>query len=90
MDFYGADLPNPDIVDEEYAWRKRKWVNTPAQSRPQSLRDCLAPGVCTMPNIRILLQLFATLPLSTCSCERSASALSGLGYSDIVPIHVPV
>ena len=31
-----------------------------------------------MPNLRVLLQLFATLPLSTCSCERSASALRRL------------
>jgi hypothetical protein len=27
-----------------------------------------------MPNLRIFLQLFAKLPLSTCSCEHSASA----------------
>ena len=48
------------------------------QFRLQSLKDCLAAGVCPMPNIRILLQIFATLPLSTCCCERSASALRRL------------
>ena len=76
--FYSADLPNPDIVDEEFVRWKRKWLNIPPQSRSQSLKDCLAPGVCTMPNLRVLMQLFATLPLSTCSCERSGSALRRL------------
>ena len=40
--------------------------------------DCLTAEVCTMPNIQVLLQLFATLSLSTCSCEHSASALRRL------------
>ena len=78
VDFYSADLSNPDIVDEEFARWKRKWANVPVQSRPQALKDCLAPGVCTMPNVHALLQVFATLPLSTCSCECSASALRWL------------
>ena len=36
-----------------------------------------APDVslCTVLNVCVLLQLFATPPLSTCTCERSASAL---------------
>ena len=75
VDFYSTDLPNPDIVNQEFACWKRKWANVPVQSRPQALKDCLAPGVCTMPNVYILLQHFATLPLSTCSCEPSTSAL---------------
>ena len=78
VDFYSTDLPNPDILDEEFARWKRKWVDVPLQSRPKTLKDCLATRVCSMPNLRILLQLFATLPLNTCSCERSASALRRL------------
>lgn len=78
LQFYRSDLLNPDIVDEEFARWKRKWADVPLQLRPQNLQACLAPGVCTLSNIHILLQLFATLPLSTCSCERSASALRWL------------
>ena len=32
----------------------------------------------TLPNIFTLLKLFATLPLSSCACERSASVLRRL------------
>ena len=78
VDFYITDLPNPDIVDEEFARWKRKWINVPLTSRPQTLKTCLAAEICTMLNICVLLQLFATLPLSTCSCKRSASALRRL------------
>ena len=73
--FYKTDLPNADIVDEEFCRWKKKWVGVPLTQHPQNLQDCLAPGICPLPNIRTLLQLFATLPLSTCSCERSGSAL---------------
>jgi hypothetical protein len=78
IDFYETDLPNPDIVYEEFARWKRKWINVPLKSCPQTLKGCLATEICTMPNICVLLQLFATLPLSSCSCERSASALRRL------------
>ena len=57
---------------------KKENGRVPLNSCPQTLMDCLAAEICTMPNIRVLLQLFATLPLSTCSCERSASALRRL------------
>ena len=76
--FYKTDLLNADIVDEEFCRWKRKWVGVPLPQRPQNLQDCLAPVVCPLPNIRTLLQLFATLPLSTCLCERSGSALRRL------------
>lgn len=77
--FYNDDLPNPMIIDEEMHVWKTKWLSVEAQERPKSLQDCLK--VCsktTLPNIFCLLKLFSTLPVSSCSCERSASTLRRL------------
>ena len=77
IDFYKDDLPNPDIVDEELCRWKTKWFSMPLEDRPQLLTECLKQ-CSNFPNIFALLKLFATLPLSSCSCERSASALRRL------------
>ena len=77
--FYKDDLPNYIIIDEElYRWRM-KWLAVPIDKRPQTLTESLK-SVCHsgLPNISMLLKLFATIPLSSCSCERSASALRRL------------
>ena len=82
IDFYSDDLPNSDIIDEEFSRWKRKWLCVPLKDRPETLAESLKQ-CCqqTLPNIFTLLKLFATLPLSSCSCERSASALRRLhGY----------
>ena len=77
--FYGKDLPNRSIVDEEYERWKAKWLSIPSQDRPQNLSDSLKQYCShSLPNIFTLLKLFATLPLSSCSCERSASAMRRL------------
>ena len=36
---YGDDLPNKDIVDEEYARWKAKWIEVPLKHRPHTLSD---------------------------------------------------
>ena len=82
IDFYSDDLPNSDIIDEEFSRWKCKWLCVPLKDRPETLAESLKQ-CCqqTLPNIFTLLKLFATLPLSSCSCERSASALRRLhGY----------
>ena len=46
---------------------------------PKTLSELLANcNSVSMPNVFTLLKLFATLPLSSCSRERSASALRRL------------
>ena len=72
--FYKDDLPNPGIVDEALCRWKTKSPSMPLKDRPQLLTECLK-RCSNFPNIFALLKLFATLPLSSCSCERSASAL---------------
>ena len=76
---YSDDLPNPLILDEELHRWKLRWLEVSQQGRPETLSDALKQ--CSpehLPNINTLLKLFATLPLSSCSCERSASALCRL------------
>ena len=49
------------------------------ENRPKSISESLKEcPQAALPNIFTLLQLFATLPLSSCSCERSGSALKRL------------
>ena len=77
--FYNDDLPNPLILDEELHVWKTKWLSVETQKQPKSFQECLK--VCskaTLPNIFCLLKLFSTLPVSSCSCERSASTLRRL------------
>jgi len=40
---YGDDLPNhsKDIIDEEYARWKTKWIEIPLKNRPKTLSDSL-------------------------------------------------
>ena len=79
IDFYRSDLPNADIVDEEFARWKAKWIQVPRDDRPASVEASLkASGIGSFPSITVLLKLFAVLPLSSVSCERSASVLRRL------------
>ncbi len=79
VEFYSEDLPNADIVDEEFYRWKHKWLLIPSQNRPHTLHEVLQQ--CSEHGflyLFTLLKLFATIPLSSCSCERSASALKRL------------
>ena len=75
VSFYKDDLPNSDLVEEFHLW-KSKWLAVPKEERPQTISKAMQQS--TLPNIYMLLKLFATPPLSLCSCERSASTLRRL------------
>ena len=75
--FYKDDLTNPDVIDEELHRWKMKWLSVLNDDRPRLLSHALKE-CSSFPNVFILLKLFATLPLSSCSCERSASVLRRL------------
>ena len=77
VNFYKDDLQNPDVIDEELHCWKLKWLAMPIEDRPQILSTTLKESG-SFPNIFTLLKLFATLPLTSCSCECSASALRRL------------
>lgn len=79
INFYKDDLPNPSVVDEEFQRWKVQWLSTPTEDRPDTLNRCLKScSPESIPNIFMLLKLFATLPMTSCSCERSASDLRRL------------
>ena len=79
ISFYSDDLPNGNILDEELCRWKSKWLCVPVEDRPQTLSDCLKQcSPITFSNIFTLLNFFATMPLSSSSCERSGSALKRL------------
>ena len=79
IDLYSDDLPNPNILDEEISRWRSKWLPIPQQDHPETLSEALKQCCSeTLPNVSRLLRLFATIPLSSCSCERSASALKHL------------
>ena len=79
VEFYEDDLPNSCIIDEEFVRWKVMWLSMPVKDRPQTLSESLqCCSTLSLPNIHILLKLFAMLPFSTCLCERSASALRRL------------
>ena len=79
VQYYKDDLPNSCVVDEEFERWKQKWVAMPINRRPETLNKCLKE-CCpkTLPNLFVLLKIFATIPMSACSCERSASGLRRL------------
>lgn len=77
--FYADDLPNAGIIDEEFHLWKSMWLSVPINERPETLSNsmkCISQR--SLPNIFTLLKIFATIPLSSCSCERSASTLRRL------------
>ena len=73
------DLPSPELMDAELRrWRNRhiamlheKRLRSPAIS----IKECDATD---FPNISVLLTIACIIPVTSCECERSASALRRL------------
>ena len=74
-DYYHSDLPHRVMLASEF----RSWVGRwkkPGCSIPEKLVDTLrACDSLSYPNIRVLLELALTLPITSCECERSFSQL---------------
>ena len=76
---YQQDLPSPELLEMEMCRWKCKFSTVPADKLPNSPSEAIK--VCDAqlyPNIRILLQIACTLPVTSCECERSASVLRRL------------
>ena len=78
VEFYLDDLPNPMALDAEIDLWEKYW-ETYNGSRPANacatLKCINFPG---FENIKIALRILATLPVTSCECERSISALRRL------------
>ena len=77
LSFYGDDFPHFLAFESELTMWKHKWMrekqlastlNTSEKAIPYADEDFFA-------NIRVLLSIMATLPVTSCECERSISML---------------
>ena len=74
---YEDDLPNPLGLDELELW-KAYWVGFEG-THPSSVASTLkAISFDSFANIKIALRILATLPVTSCECERSFSAMRRL------------
>lgn len=75
---YAQDLSTDDnsILKAELRIWRHQWRNK--QIKPESAIDTLPHCTAVVPNIKILLQLFATLPVTSATPERTFSALKRL------------
>ena len=73
--FYIDDLPNPLALDAELSLWKTYWV-TFTGPRPSNIASTLkAISFDGFENIKVLLRILGTLPITSCECERSISQL---------------
>ena len=77
--FNSRDLPSPELIPQELLRWKMKWKSIPRDKVPMSCAETLhniAPDLYS--SKFVLLKLAATLPVTSCECERSASSLRRL------------
>lgn len=70
---YSCDLPHPLSLSGEITLWKELWSGR--EHRPQTAAEAHQEANEFFPNVKTLLQLLATIPVSTCSVERSFSSL---------------
>ncbi|CAH3108699.1 unnamed protein product, partial [Pocillopora meandrina] len=77
VDLYKDDLPSPQLFSSEFQRWKIMVQNgrIAADSCASSLKACDPDD---FPNLCILLKIAATLPVTTCECERSISTMRRL------------
>lgn len=75
LQFWQTDLESPSSLRNEIKWWKIKWQKH-SDKVPENLVECLQEvDVDEFPNIRKLLIVGCTLPISSCEAERSFSTL---------------
>lgn len=78
LSMYTDDLPEPRYLQTELRTWESKW-ETASGAPPETLADLL-PRIdkITFPNLYTAFQIAATIPVTSCSCERSISVLRRL------------
>ena len=78
-DLYQDDLPSPDCVHSEFECWQLKWQQQLEEhgekSLPTSPTQTIRLTSTMYPNIRALISILCTLPVTSCSAERSFSGL---------------
>ena len=76
---YKDDLPSPELTLTGLRRWKAWYSGISMEFQPSTpaavIKDCDSD---LYPNVRVLLQIACTLPVTSCDCERSASALRSL------------
>ena len=77
LKIYSSFLANgSEACKSEFERWQRKWAKVSPDHRPGTLVDALRScNKISYPNIAILLQIFATIPVITTTAERSFSSL---------------
>lgn len=76
IEVYASFIKDPImVVKGEYMLWRKKWENVPAKSRPSSSISALDHCSEIFQNISLLLQLLATLPVTTAQAERVFSKM---------------
>lgn len=77
--FYESLLPDATVINEEFSMWKLKWLKYDVEKKPSNAIDSLLEcDARFFPNIRKLLEILATLPVSTATAERTFSTLRRL------------
>ena len=78
-DLYEGDLPSPECLESELHSWKMKWQKELEDHGDSSLPTCLMQTLTHVssmyPNISSLAKILCTLPVTTCTAERSFSSL---------------
>ena len=78
VNFYESDLPNPLALDAELELWENYWINFTG-SRPETVAQTLKQvNLKLFANLEIALRILATIPVTSCECERTFSALRRL------------
>ena len=76
--FYESDLPNSLALEGELDLWQTYWVNY-SGSKPDRVASTLKHlNFNGFENIKVALRILATIPVTSCECERSFSALRRL------------
>ena len=76
---YRDDIPNPDILEMEIKNWRSVFLLLPTEQVPTTIASAVKSiNAINFPNVFVLLKLVATLPITSCECERSFSNLRRL------------
>ena len=78
---YKGDIPSPISISPELLMWETYWRKEYKGSIPSSIAETLKktfPMRASFPNIHATLRLLATIPVTSCECERSISVLRRL------------
>ena len=78
-DLYEGDLPSPECLESElHSWkmkRRKELEDHGESSLPTTLIQTLRHVSSMYPNIAAIAKIICTLPVTTCTAERSFSSL---------------